>query len=282
MQKIKLEVMERKAKSLNKIRSKSFSIKQKDIGDDMIVMMSGGGFWNVDSDHDMILPSAYNKSIEARGPESNANAKIAFCYQHDLKVPIGRFKSLTPTNDNLQAVAEFDAIPLVKDTIIPQVNSGTLNNTSIGFRYTNACEWMSPKAILTEYGAMMPEKKRQDLINNYGAENEERCIYVCKELMLHEISIVTIGANDDTEIYGGKSIEELSEKFDKEIEELQLLVGNLSTDNQYIALQGLDKLKGIHSHFSAKHGKKSTEEPKDQKKSFEIDFTVKKGFEIEL
>jgi len=271
----------KKNKSLNKIVNKQFHIKQKAIGDDMIVTMSGGGFWNVDSDGDMILPWAYNKSIEARGPESNANAKIAFCWQHDLRTPIGRFKSLIPNNDNLEAVAEFDAIPFVKETVIPQVNSGTLNNTSIGFRYTGDCKWMSSKAILEEYGDQMPHKKRQDLVNKYGAENEIENIYVCKELRLHEISIVTIGANDDTAIYGGKSVEEISEQFDKEVEEIKSLLVGLTTDKQYTALQGLERLQGMKDHFSAKQGKKENE-PKNDKKAFSIELSSKKAFIVEL
>ena len=254
----------KKNKSLNQIVNKQFHIKQKAIGDDMIVTMSGGGFWNVDSDNDMILPWAYDKSIEKRGPNSSANAKIAFCWQHDLRTPIGRFKSLTPNNDNLEAVAEFDPIPFVKETVIPQVNSGTLNNTSIGYRYTENCKWMSSKEILDTYGDQMPAQKRLDLINSYGRENESKDIFVCQELRLHEISIVTIGANDDTAIYGGKSIEEISEQFDKEVEEIKGLLVGLTTDNQYTALQGLEKLQGMKDHFSSKHAKKESEKPNEK------------------
>ena len=81
---------------------------------------------------------------------------------------------------------------------------------------------------------------------------------------MHEISIVTIGANDDTAIYGGKSIEEISEQFDKEIEEIKGLLVGLTTDNQYTALQGLEKLQGMKDHFSSKHAKKESEKPNEK------------------
>lgn len=245
-------------KSINKIHSKSLSIKQKQIGSDMVIKFNGAGFWNVDSDDDMILPEAFDRSLVARGPQSSANAKIAFCYQHDLRQPLGRFTSLVVENSNLKAEAVFDDIPLVKNVVIPQVNSGTLNNTSIGYRYTSNCKWMSPLDILEEYGERMPIDKKNALIERYGSMNTDKIIYVCKELLLHEISIVTIGANDDTEIFGGKSIEEVSEEFTKTIEEIKSQIVGLTTDEQYNALQRLDKLESIKSHLTDKQSKKST------------------------
>ena len=251
-------------KSTNKPIYKSLSIKGKEIGNDMIIRFNGAGFWNVDSVNDMILPTAFNNSLAQRGPESNANGKIAFCWQHDLKTPIGKFTSLVPDNNNLKAEAVFDAIPLVKDVIIPQVNSGTLNNTSIGYRYTSNCVWMSPKSILEEYGDQMPQDKKQDLIDKYGALSDDKRIYVCKELKLHEISIVTIGVNDDTEIFGGKSQEEVSFLFDNTIDNIKNIIGGLGSNDQYTTLQELEKLVAIKDHFNGKHAKKPTLGNEDQ------------------
>lgn len=273
-------------KSINKARSKSLSIKQKEIGSDMIIKFNGAGFWNVDSDDDMILPEAFNASLAARGPESKANAKIAFCYQHDLKKPLGRFTSLVVDSSNLKAEAVFDDIPLVRDVVIPQVNSGTLNNTSIGYRYTSKCEWMSAKEILEEYGDRMPQDKKLALIERYGSQNVDRNIYVCKELLLHEISIVTIGANDDTEIFGGKSIEENSEEFDKTVEELKSLLVGLTANDQYTALQNLDKLEAIKSHLTDKQSNKTSKQKESQdggEKVFTIELEEKKEiYEINI
>lgn len=260
-------------KSINKARSKSLSIKQKEIGSDMIIKFNGAGFWNVDSDDDMILPEAFNASLAARGPESKANAKIAFCYQHDLKKPLGRFTSLIVDSSNLKAEAVFDDIPLVRDVVIPQVNSGTLNNTSIGYRYTSKCEWMSAKEILEEYGGRMPQDKKSALIDRYGSQNTDRNIYVCKELLLHEISIVTIGANDDTEIFGGKSVEENSEEFDKTVEELKSLLVGLTANDQYTALQNIDKLEAIKSHLTDKQSNKTSKQKENQEDSEKV-FTI--------
>lgn len=260
-------------KSINKARSKSLSIKQKEIGNDMIVKFNGAGFWNVDSDNDMILPEAFNASLAARGPESKANAKIAFCYQHDLKKPLGRLTSLIVDNSNLKAEAVFDDIPLVRDIVVPQVNSGTLNNTSIGYRYTSKCEWMSAKEILEEYGDRMPQDKKSALIDRYGSQNIDRNIYVCKELLLYEISIVTIGANDDTEIFGGKSVEENSEEFNKTVEELKSLLVGLTANDQYTALQNLDKLEAIKSHLTDKQSNKASKQKENQDSSEKV-FTI--------
>ena len=268
----------KKNKSINTPLAKSFAIKQKAIGNDMVIKFNGAGFWNVDSDMDMILPEAFNQSIKSRGPESPANAKIAFCWQHEIRTPIGRITSMLVENSNLKTEAILDDIPFVKDTIIPQINSGTLNNTSIGYRYTNNCEWMSPMKILMEYGDRMPIDKKQELIDRFGSMNEDNFIYVCKELALHEISIVTIGANDDTEIFGGKSIEEVGEQFDAQIEELKKFTVGLNADEKYTTLQGLEKLKAIKNHFSTKQGKKADkqEKPKNnESKTFTLSLDPK-------
>src|SRR5437870_13601411 len=51
--------------------------------------------WNVrDSYGTMWMKGSWAKSIRERGPESTANQKIAFCWQHDITDPIGRFTKL--------------------------------------------------------------------------------------------------------------------------------------------------------------------------------------------
>lgn len=79
----------------------------------------------------------FSRSIAERGPESNANQKIAFCWQHDIKDPIGR--NIRIVEDEIGAYTEFefddfDAVPSAKRAKA-QIKSGTINGYSFGFDY---------------------------------------------------------------------------------------------------------------------------------------------------
>jgi HK97 family phage prohead protease len=83
------------------------------------------------------MKGSWAKSIRERGPESTANQKIAFCWQHDLTDPIGRFTKLV--EDDYGVYSEFvfdnpDDVPSAKRAI-SQIRSGTINGYSFGFDF---------------------------------------------------------------------------------------------------------------------------------------------------
>ena len=98
-------------------------------------------FNNVDNAGDMLIRGCFSKSIRERGPESNANDKILLLWQHEVDEPIGRIVKLIEDDKGLYFEAEIDRIEL-GDRAISQLESGTLNQFSIGFSYVwENCEW---------------------------------------------------------------------------------------------------------------------------------------------
>lgn len=132
-------------------------------------------FGNVDRDRDVLLPGCFAKSIQERGPESDANGKILFLWQHDTDEPLGRITVLREDEKGLYFEAVIDEIE-IGDRCIKQLESGTLNQFSIGFSYV----W---------------DNCRYD---------DQLDAYMIGEVKLYEISVVSIAANPETEYLGLK------------------------------------------------------------------------------
>jgi HK97 family phage prohead protease len=138
-------------------------------------------FGNKDSHKDIVHKGAFAKSIQERGPESNTPRKIAFLYAHNMSTPVGQFTKLVEMDAGLYYEGKLDMVPFVKDTIIPQMKSGTLNNHSIGYNYV----W---------------EK---------GMYDEDKDEYHWKELETFEGSVLTMGSNEMTPFLGFKDFQSL-------------------------------------------------------------------------
>ncbi|CAB4126492.1 COG3740 Phage head maturation protease [uncultured Caudovirales phage] len=132
---------------------------------------------NVDDAGDMLIKGCCAKSIQERGPESATNRKVAFLNQHCMKEPIGRLTVLKEDEKGLYFEAILDEIQLSND-VLTQLKSGTLNQFSIGFLYVwDKCEW----------------------------DNQNECLVV-REINLWEVSVVTLGCNEETGFEGMKGI----------------------------------------------------------------------------
>lgn len=137
-------------------------------------------FGNVDRDGDMLLRGCFAKSIADRGPESEANGKILLLWQHEASNPIGKITVLREDEKGLYFEAEIDEIE-TGDRAIKQLESGTLNQFSIGFSYVwEKCSWETDTDTGEEY-------------------------FVVGEVKLYEISVVSIAANPETEFLGMKA-----------------------------------------------------------------------------
>jgi HK97 family phage prohead protease len=171
-------------RQLNTLRYKSVTVDNPAI-DEQSRIVSGylASFDTVDEFGDRLHKGCFAKSIKEHGPESNSPRKILLCYQHQMDKPIGQFTVLKEDDKGLYFEAKLDDIPLVRDTVIPQYKSGTLNQHSIGFCYV--------KIEFPEETAM-------------GDSLGQICeVY---EVELYEGSVVTAGCNENTPFLGFKNL----------------------------------------------------------------------------
>lgn len=219
---------------------KSFDIKEYSFDSESRTISGYAAiFNNVDKAHDMLIKGCFAKSIIERGPASTANDKIIFLWMHKMDEPIGRITKLIEDDKGLYFEAIIDQIELGDRTLI-QLESGTINQFSFGYDYVwSKCEWVGD-------------------------------VFVVKEVVLYEISVVSIGCNGDTEYLGLKSTQEIDQIFqnlqEKIIEELKDLP--------------INKKSALLSLFSKSYALgtiKPVEESKDSKKPLDQEQAAQKG-----
>lgn len=181
---------------------KTFEVKEYDLPSRKI---SGYGaiFNNKDKADDILIKGCFAKSIEERGPQSTANDKILLLWQHDQREPLGRITELKEDDRGLYFEAEIDDIE-IGDRALKQLESGTLNQFSIGYNYV----W---------------EKVEYDSAND---------AYIVKEVKLHEISVVSIGCNGLTEYLGLKSDEDINNAYEELAKEINEATKHMSAKKQ--------------------------------------------------
>lgn len=188
---------------MRKITAKEASVVDND---SHVIEVKFASFGNVDSDGDLLVKGCFAKSISDRGPESSTNRKIAFLWQHDMRDPIGKILKMEEREDGAYAVvqlSDFDAVPNAKRAYC-QLQDGVLNQFSFGYNYI----W---------------DKMEYD---------EEKDAFIVKELNLHEVSVVTLGANEETEYIG-------------EVDDMKSFVNNLKENHpdKYTELLNAIKLE---------------------------------------
>lgn len=156
---------------------KSFEVKGLDFNNESRTISGYAAvFNNKDTAGDILLRGCFAKSIQDRGPESQANDKIIMLWQHQQSEPIGRISVLREDEKGLYFEAVIDDVERGNQTI-KQLESGTLNQFSIGYSYV----W---------------EKCEQSIALD---------AFLVKEVVLYEISVVSIGCNGETEYLGLKA-----------------------------------------------------------------------------
>lgn len=190
------EKIRERQKSVPAVGRKEFNVTKADIMDDdkHVIRVKFASFGNKDSAGDILVKGCFAKSINERGPQSDTNRKIAFLWQHDMYDPIGKVLEIEELDDGAYATVQlsnFDAVPNAKRAWY-QLNDGDINQFSFGFQYM----WDKMEYI------------------------EEEDAFLVKEVVLHEISVVTLGCNEQTEYMGAvKGLAEAimrGEKVDKE------------------------------------------------------------------
>lgn len=176
----------------NSVVYKSFAVDSiKADTESRKVSFYAAGYGNKDLDSDILIQGCCAKSIQEHGPGSKSAQKIAYLYQHNMAEPIGRITLMREDPEGLYIEAEIDRIP-EGDRVLEQYKSGTLNQHSIGFRYI----W---------------DKMEYDELTDS---------FIVKEIQLYEVSVVTIGANENTPFQGFKSEEMITaqEQLTKEVD----------------------------------------------------------------
>lgn len=198
----------KKKSKLYGVKSSAFGNSIKDI--DMskrTVQLIGNTYFFMDSDGDVLLPGCCKRSIDQRGPMSNAVAKIK--HQHDHKLDthnvLGKFTTLDErANDGYSVLYGESLIPNTtkgNDDLI-NYQAGIYDNHSIGYRYIDLA--LCAKEHSDENVRLSWEKYYPLLINPEKAD-QKGSFWAIKEIELFEISTVSFGANSLTPYIGSKS-----------------------------------------------------------------------------
>jgi HK97 family phage prohead protease len=132
-------------------------------GDELIVSGWGARYGNIDSYRDVLQFGCASKTISER------KDRIAFCEQHNMTNPIGKFIVLEERPEGIYFEARIsDAEPKIKT----KIREGILKEFSIGYSEVNSAPGV------------------QDSIE----------VNFVKEIKLYEISVVTVAANEEAKL----------------------------------------------------------------------------------
>lgn len=172
----------------------------------------------IDSDGDIIIKGAFAKSLADRGPESTGGNKIAFLWQHDMREPLGKMVKLVEEDFGLYFECVLDDIEQA-DRCLKQLESGTLNNFSIGFQYIwDRLEW-----------------------------DEAQQAFICKELALYEGSVVTLAANDMT-YYAGLKAEQVVDEIANVKDDIEAVLATINSRKSLELRQYMSRYLALCKH----------------------------------
>lgn len=183
----------------------------------------------IDDADDLMLRGAFDESFKNA---EKSNRKIAFCWQHNVKDPIGLIVKFWDDAEGGYVkvkLSDFETVPNAKRLWI-QSQEGIIDQASFGYSY----DWKSTKYI-TEEESDRPDKKSYWAVGN---------------VFLHEISAVTLGCNMNTSV------------MESEEGQKSLITELLNRDDIRIALmkernpeiEELYKEYGIKLHIGQKKG----------------------------
>lgn len=167
------------------------AVKSEDVnispdGEDFMVEGYASIFNNVDDGDDVVMPSAFTKTLNEMGD------RIAMCYQHDMWNPIGKLLKCSEDTKGLYFKARIsDAEPAIKT----KISENILKEMSIGYQVINS----------------HPETRQAKQVN---------CL---DELKLYEMSLVTLAMNplawvrpaEMKSLFSFFGIDSIEEEFDR-------------------------------------------------------------------
>jgi len=152
----------------------------------------------IDFDLDMLVPGSTVRSIQHRGPDSTANAKIQHLRDHIIstKTIVGKFLHIEETKFQGRNVLRADSKILDTDILL-KYQEKVLNQHSIGFKYekislaTRDSEDFQANDLFKEF---FPRAINPEFIEDVGF------FFVVKEVNLFEASTILFGSNSETAV----------------------------------------------------------------------------------
>ena len=217
-----------KQEKLNKIfavkSSNDDSVKDVDLSR-RHVEMNWNTYFFIDSDYDMLVPGAAKKSINDKGPDSEAGWKIKHQKDHFIGTDyqIGIVKELEEVRQNnnyfIRAVSKIPQTTKGNDYLI-NYQEGLFDQHSIGFIYRDLAFAGKESEFETERENW---EKYYPLALNPEKADKDGFFFIVKEIELWEGSVVTFGANQLTPFLGvkGENKENIKLKLYNRIDILQ-------------------------------------------------------------
>ena len=237
-----------------KISEGGLQIKQVD-AEERTIKAIGNTYFFIDSDFDMLVKGCSVKSINDRGPNSNAVAKIKHQSDHVLntKNTVGRITVLDEREIEGNTVLYFESyIPETRKGLDDLINyqENVYDNHSIGFRYKDiqVADAEGDEQEQKNWAEFYPLALNPEVADRLGF------FWVVKEIELFEISVVSFGANKLTPFLGSKSKEE----------------------NDRIKADLFERIDLLNAQL------KSTAESKNERKNIELEFLQLKQIITEL
>jgi len=150
--------------------STTFEESEVTVGEDRVIKGYAIVWNSINSFNEQLIKGATQKSIDERGVGAEKN-QIAFLYQHKMDTPIAKIQVLREDDKGLYFEAKIVNTRL-GDEVIELINSGVLRQLSYGFNYV----WEQ-----TEYDSATDS-------------------YILKEIILREISLVTLSADENAQL----------------------------------------------------------------------------------
>jgi len=181
----------------------NFSVKDVDTANWTVCMVLNT-YNFLDNDTDIFLMGCAKRSIDQRGPLSNAAGKIKHALFHDLTLLPGKIITLDEREIDgkkcLYAESKLSDTQEGNDTLTNYLDE-IYDQHSIGFQYVKA-EWVERD---NQHGNSQKwDKLLQECVNPTDLEKTGRA-YVVSEIKLFEGSTVAFGANSMTPAMGIKS-----------------------------------------------------------------------------
>lgn len=182
------------------------SVKQVNM-DERTVEFIANTYFFIDSDQDMLIKGCAVKSINDRGPQSKAVAKIKHQSDHVLntKNVVGRLDIIEEREMDGKTVlfcaSHIPGTSKGNDDLI-NYQEEVYDNHSIGFRYKQLVLAVKESTNENERKAW---EEFYPLALNPEKADEFGFFWVVKEIELFEVSVVSYGANELTPTLGSKS-----------------------------------------------------------------------------
>tara|TARA_R100000951_G_C2653560_1_gene185290 strand:- start:9219 stop:10286 length:1068 start_codon:yes stop_codon:yes gene_type:complete len=198
------------------VKTHNTTIKDMDLGKrEVAIYLSTFGV--IDSDNDMIVRGAFEKSIKERGVGTTSNRQIAYLRYHDWQHQIGKFMSIQEDEKGLFAIGKLGTSTKGEDAL-RDYEDGIITEHSIGFQYMeDGVSWVDDESVKGD---------------GY---------YKISEVKLFEGSAVTFGANEYTEVVSVAKAEEKENLFKKLTKEIDIvtkaLINGRGTDERMYNLE---------------------------------------------